>query len=162
MKKIFFLFACIFAVLTGFYFVSCSSDDDEQSSSPLIGTWEVGYNSSGIDNIYVMFCADGTGYSITKNNEEGIYYYGTQYRASGFDYTYNEETGQLTIMDGKRAKTVYVVMLNNSKLVLKESVNSTNIKNFAKVSAPLSIAQIKEVLTSKGSEGASPFYAFYF
>lgn len=160
MKKNYYLLVCFFAVLTGFYFVSCSSDDDDKSSSPLVGTWDAGEGWSGIERIYVMFNADGTGYTIQKYDEKDKYYSGEPYRADKFDYTYNKESGQLTVIGDKDAETYIVVLVKDSKLTLKESEKSSRTKNYTKTSAPISLSQIKELVAQRDYN--YPFAAFDF
>lgn len=96
MKKFSFFITIFAAILTGIAIVTACSDDDE---SGIVGTWisshdyySSGYYSSGHEDLYLMFCSDGTLYEFETCSSHG-------YHVDKFEYNYNGHTGKLTITD---------------------------------------------------------------
>lgn len=152
MKKYHFLAICLMAVLTGFYFLSCSNDDDKndepKGSSTIVGTWVSSYmdSYSGYDEEYVMFCADGTLYEFEEDRSHGVDYV----EVDKMEYVYNEAKNTLTILENGYAFTIDVLSLTDTKLILAESSGS-GYETYEKVKSPYSQAQLEKFYQAQES-----------
>lgn len=104
MKKVFALLLVSLTVLT-----SCSKDDDNNTSSFLVGTWESKEDYTGeevsldIDGEFVYTYTDVTVTSEQKGEEVGTY-----------EYTFNPENMELKV-DGDM---IFVEKISNEKMIL--------------------------------------------
>ena len=112
----------IIAVVISVNFVACSSDDDDEneSNSPLVGTWVNIENRNSVEYKDVMTInADGTGsdaiYINGQLDKDGV---------DNFKYTYDEKSKILTyIWEDGDVYSVRVTELSSSKLVLVDDVD---------------------------------------
>jgi hypothetical protein len=104
MKKVFALLLVSLTVLT-----SCSKDDDNNSTSFLVGTWESKEDYTGeevsldIDGEFVYTYTDVTVTSEQNGEEVGTY-----------EYTFNPENMELKV-DGDM---IFVEKISNEKMIL--------------------------------------------
>lgn len=104
MKKVFALLLVSLTVLT-----SCSKDDDNNTSSFLVGTWESKEDYTGeevsldIDGEFVYTYTDVTVTSEQNGEEVGTY-----------EYTFNPENMELKV-DGDM---IFVEKISNEKMIL--------------------------------------------
>ncbi len=88
MKKYQFFAICLMAVLTGFYFLSCSSDDDKndesKGSSAIVGTWV-----SGTGNYIMKYVTDPAEKYLDKYvfEKNGRFEYISKSYSTGPNYT---------------------------------------------------------------------------
>lgn len=137
-KKIYYLLVCVMAVLSGAYFVSCSSDSDGGSSNPLVGTWYSDYDDSysGTDREYVMFCSDGTMYVFEECSKHGAH-------VEMMKYSYDEETQIITVIEDDRyTSRVQVLSIDSKSLTVRSSSNRT--ETYKKTKSPYSASQLKK------------------
>lgn len=99
MKTLRFIGMAIIAVVMSVNFVACSSDDDDEneSNSPLVGTWIMTKSikdgrtripgQNGFDGgLGIVFSANGTFYNLVENE-----------RVEGGKYSYDEKNSTLTL-----------------------------------------------------------------
>lgn len=149
MKKYHFLAICLMAVMTGFYFLSCSSDDDDNSSesNPIVGTWVSSYmdSYSGYDEEYVMFCADGTFYAFEEDRSHGVDYV----EVDKMEYVYNAAKNTLIIIEAPGySTTMDVLSLTNTELKLGKS-SGYGYETYKKVKSPYTQAQLEKMYQSQ-------------
>ena len=116
----------IITVIMSVNFVACSSDDDgeNESNSPLVGTWVNIENRSSVEYKDVMTInADGTGsdaiYINGQLDKDGV---------DNFRYTYDENSKVFTWIweedsDGSDVYSMHVRELTGSKLVLVDDMD---------------------------------------
>lgn len=128
------------AVSSGLYFLSCSSDDDDEQggSSSIVGTWlSTDIDSySGVDEEYVMFCADGTGYEFEEDS-----YYGVE--VEKFEYIYNAQRSTLTIIEDGYSDVLEVISLTKNQLIIGSG--SGGVEPLKKVNSPYTQAQLEKL-----------------
>ena len=109
MKTLRFIGMAIIAVIMSVNFAACSSDDENKSDSPLVGTWMMtksfkdGHTripgQNGFDNgLGLVFSANGTFYNLVENEkaEDGKYSYDEKGNALTLIYT-DDETVHCTV-----------------------------------------------------------------
>ena len=127
MKPLRFIGMAIIAVVISVNFVACSSDDDDEneSNSPLVGTWVNIENRNSVEYKDVMTInADGTGsdaiYINGQLDKDGV---------DNFKYTYDEKSKVFTWIweedsDGESdVYSMHVQELTSSKLVLVDDMD---------------------------------------
>ena len=109
MKTLRFIGMAIIAVIMSVNFAACSSDDENKSDSPLVGTWMMtksikdGHTripgQNGFDSgLGLVFSANGTFYNLVENEkaEDGKYSYDEKGNALTLIYT-DDETVHCTV-----------------------------------------------------------------
>ena len=121
MKKYRYLFLILLtAIVSGLYLVSCGSDsdgdgeggDDGNPTSQIVGTWEL-VDDYEEEKDYIMYCADGIGYSFGEEGSSVCY-------VEKFDYIYNAKSGKITYVSDDGYTWAYEVQaVSNTKLILE-------------------------------------------
>ena len=109
MKTLRFIGMAVIAVIMSVNFAACSSDDENKSDSPLVGTWMMtksikdGHTripgQNGFDSgLGLVFSANGTFYNLVENEkaEDGKYSYDEKGNALTLIYT-DDETVHCTV-----------------------------------------------------------------
>ena len=119
-KILLFMMTILVMVLTCIGFTSCGSDDDDNNSVSIVGTWECEWNDNDESGYTVLiFNSNGTG--ILRD----YYYEGKKERLDEeeyFDWIFDEDTMKLKLLFGDEVETWRVEMLTSRKLVIDGDV----------------------------------------
>ncbi len=138
MKKFRYLIICFAALLTGLYFVSCGSDDDNDGdNSDLVGTWVFldGDSYSGYDEEFVMFCSDGVMYAFDLCKTHGAH-------VEKMTYAYDKDNKMLYVKEGSYTMSLSIISLSKSSVTLKNG--SGEIETYNKATSPLTRSQLEK------------------
>ena len=146
----YFLFVALAAVVTGLYLVSCGDDNDDENgggnsaTSQLVGTWQTVEDDG--DVWYYMFCADGVVYEFSEDRSYGL-------EVGKNTYVYNEQSGNILVVDGEYSYIDKVLSISNTKMViLSTSGNKTYTTVFTKVNSPYTAEMLERIYQTQRSK----------
>lgn len=122
-KNLLNIIAILLLSMVAFSFTACSEDNEDtlkdlepEKVSRLVGEWVSFYNGR-IDQKYI-FNADGTGMTVEMGSREE-----DEYDIGEFEYTFNEETGLLIIIEEDGDVEVSNIKFVNDDSFLEYMVN---------------------------------------
>jgi Lipocalin-like domain len=134
MKKLIILIA--FALISGMYFISCSSDDDSSPTSTIVGKWNYSTMSTTVNGVtspeidwdgnepgcpkdYVEFKSGG---ALSEGD-----YFGSSCELNTFVGTWSQNGSTITITEGPISLSAEIVSVTSSMLKFKATETNNGV-----------------------------------